>query len=190
MSNSTKKEDRLALAAAALVEAASLEVDSVTQKQLSINLEALKGSFETELSTLTKSVKASNEKFEDKINTVNQKLTSLCSAVEKTNTLLEAQTKLKRIELAITRTAFGSFVYYDCDNSRHQNSSVLVKTILDCFILGLGCSLPADCYLNHPCTNANKALFREETVKQVKTLIGRKPRLVDKGNGNFSIFNE
>ena len=34
MFNSTKKEDRLALAAAALVDVVSLEVDSVTQKQL------------------------------------------------------------------------------------------------------------------------------------------------------------
>jgi len=36
MSNLKKKEDRLALAAAAWVEAASLEVDSVTQNQISI----------------------------------------------------------------------------------------------------------------------------------------------------------
>ena len=78
----------------------------------------MKGSFETELSTLKNSVKASNEKFEDKINTVNQKITSLCSAVEKTNNLLESQAsaekaKLERLELAITRTTLKSFDYVE-----------------------------------------------------------------------------
>jgi len=195
-----KNEDRLALAAAALVEAVSLEVDSVTQNQISINLEALKGSFETELSTLTKSVKASNEKFDDKINTVNQKLSSLCSAVEKTNTLLESQAKLKilqraekaklkRLDLASARTTLGSFNYRKGHNI-DTNSSVLVESILDCFILGHGYTLPADSHLNYDCTEANKALFREKIVKQVITLIGRKPRLVDEGNGKFAIFYE
>jgi len=187
----TSTDIKLALAAAALVEAVSLEVDSLTQNQISmnLNLEALKGSFETELRTLAKSVKASNEKFDDMINTMNQKITILCAATEKTNTLLEAQAKLQRLELASARTHLGSFLY----NKSHADksaSSVLVDFILDCFIIGRSCNISSDCHLFDDCGKANKALFRDAIVEQVTALIGRKPRLMDKGNGNFSIHYE
>ena len=189
----TSTDIKLALAAAALVEAVSLEVDSLTQNQISINLnlEALKGSFETELRTLTKSVKASNEKFDDKINTVNQKLTSLCAAVEKTNTLSEAQAKLKRLELAVVRAGMVSFKFYSKNNPHHiSDSRNLATSILNWFILDCGCKLPAD-YLTYDCTKANKALFREAIVKQITTLTGRKPRLQQgEGDDNYSIFYE
>jgi Ca2+-binding EF-hand superfamily protein len=72
--------------AARLVAAASPEVDPVTQ-----NREALMCYFETELDALTKSIEASKENFDAKINSVNQKIAHLCLATEKTNTLLESQ---------------------------------------------------------------------------------------------------
>eukprot|EP00979_Chaetoceros_neogracilis_P017675 scaffold10262_cov131-Chaetoceros_neogracile.AAC.2 len=104
---SSSKTNNLQLAAEALAKAASLmttaaspEVDPVTQ-----NLEALKCSFKTELDALTRSIKASNENFDAKINSVNQKIANLCSETEKTNTLLKSQAKINaNICLATEKT--------------------------------------------------------------------------------------
>ena len=192
----TSTDIKLALAAAALVEAVSLEVDSLTQNQISmnLNLEALKGSFETELRTLAKSVKASNEKFDDKINTMNQKITILCAATEKTNTLLEAQAKLQRLEVAIDRAEQVSFKYNCRDNAGRfcgGDTRNLATCILNWFILDNGYKLPAG-YLSNDCTDAaSKALFREAIVKQITTLTGRQARLHQgEGDDNYSIFYE
>lgn len=70
------------------------------------------------------------------------------------------------------------------------NNAVFLKNILDSFILGLGYTLPAKFYLNNDCTDVNKALFREAIVKQVTLLIGRKPRLLGEGDGEFDIYYE
>ena len=191
----TSTDIKLALAAAALVEAVSLEVDSLTQNQISmnLNLEALKGSFETELRTLAKSVKASNEKFDDMINTMNQKITILCAATEKTNTLLEAQAKLQRLEVAIDRAEQVSFKYNCRDNAGRfcgGDTRNLATCILNWFILDNGYKLPAG-YLSNDCTDASKALFREAIVKQITTLTGRQARLHQgEGDDNYSIFYE
>jgi hypothetical protein len=160
---SNSKTKNLQLAAEALAEAARLvaaaspEVDPVTQ-----NREALMCYFETELDALTKSIKASKENFNAKINSVNQKIAHLCLATEKTNTLLESQAKVKslatektntllesqakvrRLELAITYAYIGSFSYQDPSHNSKKNSSDEVKRILHHFVLGLGCDLPAD----------------------------------------------
>eukprot|EP00979_Chaetoceros_neogracilis_P013025 scaffold3645_cov140-Chaetoceros_neogracile.AAC.1 len=144
---SSSKKNNLELAAEALAEAAELvaaasqEVDPVTQ-----NLEALMCSFETELKALTKSIKASNENFDARINTVNQKIANLCLATEKTNTLLESQAKIKRLELAISSVGYvGSFPIRQwnvstCGNNRNYKSSRVyqssdeVKRILHHFV--------------------------------------------------------
>ena len=196
MSNSNKKQ-RLALAAEALVEAASLEVDSMTQKKLSSSLEALKTSFETELTAVTKSVKASNEHFDDKINTMKQELTNVRSELtnvrselQKMHAVLESQAKMKRLELASTRTSILSFDYNN-DSGNNTNSSALVKNIIEHFMFGYGYILPQNAFVGssyHDNTAENKALFRKKLVKQVKDQIGSEPRLQDKGNGAFSIF--
>ena len=61
-----------AAAAEALAEAASLEADSMTQKQLVQNLDSMKKSFDNNLNRVVQSVNASNENFDAKINTLNQ----------------------------------------------------------------------------------------------------------------------
>lgn len=175
------------------MEAASLEVDSVTQKKLSSSLEALKTSFETELTAVTKSVKASNEHFDDKINTMKQELTNVRSELQKMHTVLESQAKMKRLELASTRTSVLSFDYYnDARGYNTQNSSALVKDIVEYFMFGYGYNLPQNAFVaastSYNDEAEKKALFRKKLVKQVKDLIGSEPRLQDKGNGAFSIF--
>ena len=170
------------------MEEASLEVDSMTQQKLSSSLEALKTSFETELTAVTKSVKASNENFDDKINTMKQELTNVRSELQKMHTV---QAKMKRLELASTRTSFQSF---DCYNERGRdkiNSSAPVKHIIECFMFGYGDILPQNAFVGssyYDDTAENKALFRKKLVEQVKVLIGSEPRVQDKGNGAFSIF--
>ena len=160
----------------------------MTQQKLSSSLEALKTSFETELTAVTKSVKASNENFDDKINTMKQELTNVRSELQKMHTV---QAKMKRLELASTRTSFQSF---DCYNERGRdkiNSSAPVKHIIECFMFGYGDILPQNAFVGssyYDDTAENKALFRKKLVEQVKVLIGSEPRVQDKGNGAFSIF--
>ena len=66
------KKLTLAAAAEALAEAASLEAESMTQKELAQNLDSLKASFDSNLNRVVQSVKSSNENFDAKINTLNQ----------------------------------------------------------------------------------------------------------------------
>jgi hypothetical protein len=177
---SSSKTKKLQLAAEALAEAARLvsaasqEVDPVTQ-----SVEALKCSFETELKALTKSIKASNENFDAKINSVNQKIGNLCLATEKTNTLLESQAKIKRLELAITCVHIGSFPYRkDRKNDLPVfNSSDEVRRILQHFVLGLGCDLeevPGNHYVGDPIS-----------VKVKETLRGRVADLTQSERDEF-----
>jgi hypothetical protein len=140
---------------------------------------------------------------------VNQKIGNLCLATEKTNTLLESQAKVKRLELAITYVHIGSFPYIQWGshnrNASVSNSQVVVRGILHHFVLGLGCDLPADHYVGDPIimyTTDSKSkrfeasrrlgemqvLFREKIVQQIKDLIGQEPRLVDDGDRKFTIL--
>ena len=173
------------------MEEASLEVDSMTQQKLSSSLEALKTSFETELTAVTKSVQASNENFDDKINTMKQELTNVRSELQKMHTALESQAKMKRLELASTRTSVLSFDYHNERGRNKINSSALVKDIIERFMFGYGYILSQIAFVGssyYDDTAETKALFRKKLVKQVKDLIGSEPRLLDKGNGVFSIF--
>jgi hypothetical protein len=95
--------EALAKAARLVTTAASPEVDPVTQ-----NLEALKCSFESELGALTKSMKASNENFDAKINSVKVNA-NICLATEKIHTLLVSQAEGKRRELIAIKQAYRSY---------------------------------------------------------------------------------
>jgi len=119
---------------------------------------------------------------------VNQKIAKLCSAVEKTNTLLVSQTKFKRLQLASSRTEYGAFEYYANNSSSRVNSSILVKQIINWFVLGFGCHLPVGAYVEEN-NDENKVLFREKIKKQVQNLIEREPRLrlLNDGDGKFPI---
>ena len=75
------KKPRLAEAAEALIEAASLEADAVTQKQLVANLESLKTSSDSNLNKVVQKMDSSNENFDAKINTLNQHLVDVKSEI-------------------------------------------------------------------------------------------------------------
>ena len=92
MSEGPNKKQRLVEAAEALVQAASMEVDTMTQQKLSKDLEALKESFERKLNYVTQTVKSNSENFDTKINTVNQNLVAV-------KNLLEEQKKRQKSEL-------------------------------------------------------------------------------------------
>jgi hypothetical protein len=70
MSELPTKKNRLAEAAEALIEAASLETDSMTQKKLTANLDSLKSSFADNLNIVVQKLQSSNENFDAKINTL------------------------------------------------------------------------------------------------------------------------
>ena len=67
MSNQPSKKPKLAAAAEALIEAASLETDAMIQKRLAANLDSLKSSFDNNLSKMVQKVQSSNENFDAKI---------------------------------------------------------------------------------------------------------------------------
>ena len=69
-----RKNPGLTAAAEALIEAASLEADAVTQKQLVANLESLKTSFDSNLNKVAQKIDSSNVNFDAKINMLNQHL--------------------------------------------------------------------------------------------------------------------
>jgi hypothetical protein len=61
---SEHKKTRLAAAAEALIEAASLEADAFTNKKLAENLESLKSSFDGNLNKVVQKLDSSNENFD------------------------------------------------------------------------------------------------------------------------------
>ncbi len=63
----THKKNRLTEAAGALIEAARLETDSMTQKKLTANLNSLKSSFADNLNIVVQKMQLSNENFDAKI---------------------------------------------------------------------------------------------------------------------------
>ena len=69
---SPSKQTRLAAAAEALVEAASLEVDAATKKKLVDGLDALKSSLDGNLNRVVQKMQSSNEDFDAKINSLSQ----------------------------------------------------------------------------------------------------------------------
>mmetsp|Transcript_3144 Transcript_3144/g.4187 ORF Transcript_3144/g.4187 Transcript_3144/m.4187 type:complete len:201 (-) Transcript_3144:63-665(-) len=198
MSEGSNKNQRIMKAAEALVQAASMEVDSVTQQKLSSNLDELKNSFDSKLNTVSQSMKASGENFDSKINTVNQhltslnqNLTSLKSEMEEVKDLLAKQEKRQKLEHIISSgTGFFCFDYYDGGINTRKSSNSLVKEILNNFALGFGYNLPpsAGTESGYHSINKTNAAFRTKLVSQLEKLIGHKPRLVDNGDGKYAVY--
>ena len=177
------KKPRLAAAAEALIEAASLEVGSVTQKQLAQNLDSLKASFDSNLNKVVQTMKSSNENFDAKINTLNQHVASVKSEIGALKALLEKDFKRKILMDAMQLTHLvGEFQYRD-EYGHPRESSDLAKKVLARFLCGSGANLPAK-------VCDNQKAFREKFVKQIKDLIQRDPRLRENTDGSYTIFYE
>ena len=170
------KQARLTAAAEALLEAASLETNVLTQKGLDASL------------------KSSNENFDAKINTVNQHLADVKSEMGVLQTEIRAMKKVlqderrdKRIERALQLTDLESFDYHECVGYT-KKSSDLAKDVLEWFLLGYGYNLPDGTMQQYPSDyEASKKAFREKFTKQIKDLIGREPRL-EENKGVYSIY--
>lgn len=185
------KRPRLAAAAEALIEAASLETDALTQKRLASNLDSLKKSFDDNLNRVVQTMKSSNENFDAKINTINQHMAGVKSEIGGLKTLLEQERKDKRIERAMTLTHLGSFEYCERNGYGTKQSSDMAKKALEWFLLGYGYILPDGMVQQYPSDKeASKKAFCDKFTKQIKDLIGREPRLVKNENGSYSIFYE
>ena len=192
----------LAAAAEALIEAASLEVDSMTQKRLESNLDSLKTSFDNKLNTLVQTVQTSNENFDAKINTLDQHVEGLKREVSAIKTLLEEEKKHKTLERALGLTNLNSFDYYIRDmiysGNKKKSSSEVVQSVLQWFSIGRGATLPIGALKDEftPLRgneDQKKALNKVIAVKfanQIKDLIMREPRLVDRNDGTFEIYYE
>jgi anti-sigma factor ChrR (cupin superfamily) len=179
-------KERLAAAAEALVEAASLEADAATHKQLAQNLDALKTSFASNLNRVVHTVKSSNENFHAKINTLNQnvqdvknEIVAMKNEIVAMKALLEEERKQKTLERALNLTHLGSFEY-----SNARESSDLAKKVIDWFMLGYGVRLPSNATVDN---NRNED-FYEKFKGQMKVLIKREPRLVKEEDGSYFIY--
>lgn len=169
-----------------------MEADSMTQKQLVQNLDSLKASFDNNLNRVVQSVKSSNENFDAKINTLTQHVTGVKEEIIALKNLLEEEKKQKTLERALTMTDLESFEYYDYDaNSNRKASAELAKKAIKWFMLGYGlnfsscCTTPSGSYQRDL---AKEQEFREKFKAQIKTLIQREPRIVQKNDGSFAIF--
>ena len=171
-------KERLAAAAEALVEAASLEADAATHKQLAQNLDALKTSFASNLNRVVHTVKSSNENFDAKINTLNQNVQDVKNEIVAMKALLEEERKQKTLERALNLTHLGSFEY-----SNARESSDLAKKVIDWFMLGYGVSLPSNATVDY-----RNEDFYEKFKGQMKVLIKREPRLVKEEDGSYFIY--
>ena len=143
MSEKPSKKPRLAAAAEALIEAASLETDAMTQKRLTESLDSLKVSFADNLSRAIETMESSNDNFNTKINTLNQHVVSvkaeigtLKDEISAMKQIQQDERKDKRIERALKLVHLESFTYYD-GNSRKQSSD-LAKSTLEWFLYGRG----------------------------------------------------
>ena len=187
------KKPRLAAAAEALIEAASLETDTMTQKRLTASLDSLKSSFDDNLNRAVQTVKSSNENFDTKINTLSQHMADVKKEIGALKVIMEREEKQKTLERALKLTHINSFNYYD-PNIGTKNSSDLAKSVIERFPVGFGYNLPAaqmsNVYGYAEKQAASKKEFSEKFKKQIKDLIGREPRLVKEENGTYSIFYE
>ncbi len=178
------KKERLAAAAEALVEAASLEADAATHKQLAQNLDALKTSFDSNLNRVVQTVKSSNENFDAKINTLNQNVQGVKNEIVAMKALLEEERKQKTLERALKLTDLGSFEYSERNSYNSKKSSDLVKTAIEWFMIDYGFILPS----NATVYNNRNEDFYEKFKEHIKKLIKREPRLVKKDDGSYSIY--
>ena len=178
-----RKNPGLTAAAEALIEAASLEADAVTQKQLVANLESLKTSFDSNLNKVVQNIDSSNVNFDAKINMLNQHLVDVKSDIGTLKSLMEEEQKQKTLERARDLTELNSFVYYNNGGDK-INSSDLAKTALGWFSLGYGMNLP----YGHDCDEQSKKDFQDKFIKQIKFLIKREPGVERNSNGTWAIF--
>ena len=182
------KKLTLAAAAEALVEAASLEAESMTQKELAQNLDSLKASFDSNLNRVVQSVKSSNENFDAKMNTLNQHVKSEIGALKDEITavkmLLEEEKKQKTLDRALKLAYHDSFKYYPYSDRVQEESGKLAEGVIGWFLLGEGASLPSEATLYHfdaqtqyttkevrEEEDASKKAFRAKFVEQIKRLI-------------------
>ncbi len=107
---------------------------------------------------------------------------------------LEEERKKKTLERAAMLSHLGSFTYYWKNGNTwvEEESSEYVKRVLQCFLLGQGCTLPEEAAMSDSCTGAialqrSKKEFRDNLVKQIKDLINKEPRLNVTGS-KYSIF--
>lgn len=201
MSELPTKKNRLAEAAEALIEAASLETDSMTQKKLTANLDSLKSSFADNLNIVVQKLQSSNENFDAKINTLNQHVHDLKIEMGALKKIMENQTKQKTLKGALTLLDLNSFTYFECSNNyaNQKNSSELAKTAIRSFMLGYGYNLPSEATLTIDHRFSSKSTAEKELLNnafvdkfagQIKALIKREPRLAKKENRTYSIFYE
>lgn len=189
-------KNKLSRAAEALVEAATLEVDSLTQKKLanemkefnrnltklSLDMDKNTGCFD-ELKKIVEKQSSEISKVHDNINTVNHNLNGI-------KNIMEQQLKIQKLSNAIVANAHvGSFEYKD--QSRYPektNSKEFVHTILQSFVNGFGKYIPNTYYIGSGYMEKEREAFRAQLKSQVITLIGREPRLVKESNGQYAIY--
>jgi archaellum component FlaC len=197
--------NRLAAAAEALIEAASLEADAMTKKALIQSLDSLKASFDGNLNKVVQTVKSSDENFDAKINTLTQhvknfdaKINTLTHHVENLDAKINSTeaTKMKVLEtaLSLSLTDVHSFLYYDYgrqaqsgEYGRQAQSGELAKRAIKYFMLGYGMNLPSG-YSLDGYGDRDGLAFREKFKQQIKALIRREPRLEKNNDGNFTIY--
>lgn len=187
-------KNKLSLAAEALVEAATLEVDSLTQKKLanemkefnknltnlSLDMEKNTGRFD-ELKKIVEKQSSEISKVHDNINTVNHNLNGI-------KNIMEQQLKIQKLSNAIANAHVGSFEYKNGYSS--TNSKEYVQKVLQSFVNGFGLYIPNTFYIGSGYGTNEKETeeFRAQLKSQVKTLIGREPRLVKESNGQYAIY--
>ena len=174
----------------------------MTQKQLVLNLDSLKASFDNNLNTVVQTMHSSNKNFDAKIKVLNQHVAGVKSEIVALKTLLEGEMKQKTLERALGLTDLNSFSYYTYSaghynyGGQEQKSSEFAKEVLRWFSLGYGAFLPEASLSNEgnyssKSESEKKAFqkaFREKLTKQIKDLIKREPRLVENSDGRYSIF--
>ena len=208
MSDTAIKNAKLAEAANALIEAASLEADAMTQKKLTANLDSLKLSFADSLNRVVNKMQSSNENFDAKMNTLNQHVSNLSLHVLNIRidilalkTTLEDEKKQKTFERALGLTDLNSFAYFEHKNRSYhgeeKNSSELAKVVIKWFMLGYGYNLSSSATVERYYKNGNTTeeealnkIFIDKFAAQIKILIKREPRLEKKETGIYTIFYE
>lgn len=185
MSEQKGKKSRLAAAAEALIEAASLEADSFTNKKLAENLESLKTSFDGNLNEVVQKLDSSNENFDAKINALTQHVAGVKSELNALKSLMMEEYKQTQLHRALSLVNSGSFKYNCNQDSPYygytqKDSSELAKSIITSFMSGYGYYLPDNACMEQRPNNAEdgKKIFRDKLCKQIKDLIHREPRLV------------
>jgi len=181
ITNNNTSSDRILAAAEVLVNAASMEADSMTQQQLSSNLESLKRSLDSNLNTMCETMKTSNDNLYAQINTVNKNLTSLNIEVSSLKMISAQQAsdlanhhklltlelvhhnKLRTLEWAFKNADFISFRYYrigDCD-TQHKSSD-FIRAVIFSFREGKGHYFDTNAYFSYSDNNDGPGHYESE----------------------------